>query len=79
MIGRDSHGNWVVRDQGGMRGGIFIDQLGALRYVRSENANRTQAYIAINGVLELDMSRTADALAGQQLHSSKMRRIYKAA
>ena len=24
MIGQDSHGNWVVRDQSGLRGGLFV-------------------------------------------------------
>lgn len=57
MVGQDHHGNWVVQDQSGTRGGLFADRLEALRYVRSENANRTQAYVAVSGVLELDMAR----------------------
>ncbi len=57
MVGQDSHGNWVVQDQSGTRGGLFVDRLDALRYVRAENANRTQAYVAVSGVFELDMSR----------------------
>ena len=57
MVGRDSHGNWVVQDQSGARGGLFVDRLDALRFVRSENANRTQSYVAVRGVFELDMTR----------------------
>jgi hypothetical protein len=53
IVGQDSHGNWVVQDQNGSRGGIFVERLDALRYVRSENANRTQIYVAVHGVFEL--------------------------
>ena len=57
MVGQDSRGNWVVQDQSATRGGLFVDRLNALRYVRSENANRTQAYVAVSGVFELNMRR----------------------
>jgi hypothetical protein len=57
MVGQDSHGNWVVQDQSGCRGGIFVERLHALRYVRSENANRTQIYVAVRGVFELNMTQ----------------------
>lgn len=55
MVGQDSRCNWVVQDQSGTRGGLFVDRLNALRYVRSENASRTQAYVAVSGVFELNM------------------------
>jgi hypothetical protein len=57
MVGQDSHGNWVAQDQSGARGGLFVERLDALRYVRSENANRTQAYVAVSGGFELNMTR----------------------
>jgi len=58
MIGRDGRGNWVVQDQSGLRGGLFVDQAEALRFLRFEIGNRRQAFIMVKGVLELDMSRT---------------------
>ena len=61
MVGQDRHGNWVVQDQNRTRGGLFVDRLDALRYVRAENANRTQAYLAVRGVFELDMTRASCA------------------
>jgi hypothetical protein len=61
MVGQDSHGNWVVQDPSGARGGLFVDRLDALRYVRSENANRTQVYVAVSGTFELEMTHVADA------------------
>jgi hypothetical protein len=56
MIGRDARGNWVVQDQSGVRGGLFVDRAEALRYVRLENGNQPGAVIAVSGVLELDLS-----------------------
>jgi hypothetical protein len=36
MIGQDSRGNWGVRDQSGLHGGLFVGRAEALRYVRDE-------------------------------------------
>lgn len=57
MIGRNARGNWVVQDQNGVRGGLFVDRAEALRYVRFENGNRPQAVVTVSGVLELDLTR----------------------
>jgi hypothetical protein len=55
MIGQDSHGHWVARDQNGTRGGLFVNRAEALRYIRFENGNRAQAFVTVAGVLDLDM------------------------
>ena len=57
-VGKDSHGHWVVQDQSGLRGGIFVDRAEALKYAMFENGNRPQAVIIVPGVLELDMNAT---------------------
>jgi hypothetical protein len=76
MLGQDSHGNWVVQDQSRTRGGLFVDRIDALRFVRSENANRTQAYIAVSGVFELDIARATSALQRQPvLNMQQDRRV----
>jgi hypothetical protein len=62
MVGQDQHGNWVVQEQNGIRGGLFVDRDAALRFVRSENGGRRQAVILISGILELDMTRKPAAL-----------------
>ena len=36
MIGQDRRGNWVVQDQKGVRGGLFVNRAAALRFVRFE-------------------------------------------
>jgi hypothetical protein len=59
MIGQDSHGNWVVQDQAGIRGGLFVDRSEALRFVRAEGGERMSSCVTVAGILELDMRRCA--------------------
>jgi hypothetical protein len=60
-IGKDSHGHWVVQDQQGLRGGLFVDRAEALKFAMFENGNRPQAVIMVPGVLELDINNTPRA------------------
>jgi hypothetical protein len=55
MMGRDSRGNWVVQDEDGLCGGLFVDRVQALRFAMSENGNRPDAVIMVPGVFELDL------------------------
>jgi hypothetical protein len=55
LVGRDRAGHWVVRDQQGLRGGLFVGRSEALKYALFENGNRPQAVVMVPGVLELDM------------------------
>ena len=57
-IGRNSCGNWVVKDQKGLCGGLFVDRAEALKFAMFENGNRPQAVIMVPGILELDIGRT---------------------
>jgi hypothetical protein len=62
-VGKDSHGHWVVQDQQGLRGGLFVGRAEALKFAMFENGNRPQAVIMVPGVFELDVngrSRTAE-------------------
>ena len=62
QIGRNSRGHWVVQDEQGTRGGLFVDRVQALRFAMFENGNRPQAVIMVPGIFELDMSgKTAPA------------------
>ena len=56
LIGKNSRGHWVVQDQTGLCGGLFVDRTEALKFAMFENGNRPQAVIMVPGVLELDMS-----------------------
>jgi hypothetical protein len=55
-IGRDRCGNWVVQDQYGLCGGLFVDRAEAVKFAMFENGNRPQAVVMVPGILELDMS-----------------------
>jgi hypothetical protein len=56
-IGKNSRGNWVVQDQSGLCGGMFVNRAEAVKFAMFENGNRPQAVIMVPGILELDMSR----------------------
>jgi hypothetical protein len=75
MIGRDGRGNWVVQDQSGVRGGLFVDRTEALRYVRFENGNQPPAVVAVPGVLELDLNRKPMTAARFANHATRVRRV----
>lgn len=63
VIGQDSCGNWVVQDQAGARGGLFVNRAEALRYIRLESAR--QALVIGAASLELELSTAA--IAGPEL------------
>ena len=65
QIGRDSRGNWVVQDDQGLCGGLFIDRTQALRFAMLENGSRPQAVVMIPGVFELNINRPPIAVTGE--------------
>jgi hypothetical protein len=65
MVGQDCHGNWVVQDQSGERGGLFVSRATALRYVRDENGDRQRSVVMVSGILELEVSRRPRAAIGR--------------
>jgi hypothetical protein len=60
MIGQDSRGNWVVQDQDGVRGGLFVDRAEALKFARSENGNRAPTVVTVLETFELNINRRSD-------------------
>jgi len=61
LIGKDSHGCWVVQDESCLRGGLFIDRAQALKFAMFENGHRPQDVIMVPDVLELNMSANSNA------------------
>jgi len=59
LIGKNSRGNWVVQDQQGVRGGLFVARAEALKFAMFENGNRPQAVVMVPGILELNISDAA--------------------
>jgi hypothetical protein len=60
FMGQDSQGNWVVQDQAGDCGGIFVDRTTALKFAMFESGDQPRPVIMVPGVFELDMKRGAD-------------------
>jgi hypothetical protein len=40
IVGQDCRGNWVVIETHGLYGGVFCDKRSALRFAKSESADR---------------------------------------
>ena len=59
LIGKDRRGNWVVQDQRGTCGGLFVNRAEALRFAMFENGNRPQAVVMVPGIFELDINGEA--------------------
>jgi hypothetical protein len=58
LIGKNSHGQWVAREQNGLYGGLFVSRTAAVRYALFENGHRPEAIISSAGLIELDMGTT---------------------
>jgi hypothetical protein len=74
-VGQNRRGNWVVRDQKGVCGGLFVSRDAALRFVRAENGYRPQAVVMVSGNLELDMTGGPGALSRHETSINRQRRI----
>ena len=72
LIGKDSRGNWVVQDERGLCGGLFVDRTQALRFAMFENGNKPQAVVMVPGVFELDINRSTTPAHDLQSASGKL-------
>ena len=66
LIGQNSRGNWVARDQDGLRGGLFVSCADAVRFAELANIHQPQDITMVPGTLELDLqdrSRASDVVA----------------
>jgi hypothetical protein len=71
-VGKNSRGNWVVQDQTGLCGGMFVNRTEAVKFAMFENGFRPQAVIMVPGTLELDMSRKPGAAgSGTQVRTPR--------
>src|SRR5262245_37023376 len=57
-IGKNSRGNWVVQDQSGLCGGMFVNRTEAVKFARFRNGSRPRPVIMVPVVLELDRPAT---------------------
>jgi hypothetical protein len=75
LIGKDSRGNWVVQDNQGSCGGLFVNRAEALKFAMFENGNRPQAVIMVPGIFELDMSGQAGPERRPPSNTMKMQQV----
>ena len=73
LIGKNSRGNWVVQDDQGSCGGLFVNRAEALKFAMFENGNRPQAVIMVPSVFELDMSGKAATAHRSSLNTNAPR------
>lgn len=75
MLGQDSRGRWVVEDNNGARGGLFVDREQALRYIRFENGNRPHAFVSVTGIFELNIASPSAAVPQFTVDATRERRV----
>ncbi|ACK49845.1 hypothetical protein Msil_0875 [Methylocella silvestris BL2] len=63
FLGQDHAGNWVVRDQMGLCGGLFVNRSEALRFAMLENGRRPRAVVMVPGALEFSIGALGKAVA----------------
>ena len=55
FIGKNSRGNWVVREQDGLYGGLFVNRAQAVKYALFENGHHPETIVEVSREIELDM------------------------
>jgi hypothetical protein len=63
LIGRDSRGKWVVCDQAGLCGAVFVKRSEALRFAMLESGHRPRAVIMVPGILDFSIGGPAKVVA----------------
>jgi hypothetical protein len=53
FIGKNRRGNWVVQEQNGLYGGLFISRAQAIKYVLFENGNHPEMIVELSRDVEL--------------------------
>jgi hypothetical protein len=55
FIGKNGRGNWVVQQQSGLYGGLFIDRSQAFKYALFENGHHPETIVELSREIELDI------------------------
>lgn len=55
LIGKNSRGHWVAKQQNGLFGGLFINRAEAVKYALFENGHHPEAVVEASSALELEM------------------------
>jgi hypothetical protein len=57
FIGKNSRGNWIVQQQNGLYGGLFVNRTQAVKYALFENGGHPETIIELSREIELEMSK----------------------
>lgn len=55
FVGRNRRGNWIVREQSGIFGGLFVNRAQAFKYALLENGRHPETIIEVSCEIELDI------------------------
>ncbi|MBR1215381.1 hypothetical protein [Bradyrhizobium sp. JYMT SZCCT0180] len=55
FIGRNRRGQWVVQEQNGLYGGLFVSRAQAVKYALFENGRHPESIVELAREIELDM------------------------
>ena len=53
FIGLNNHGQWVVQEQNGLYGGLFVNRTQAVKYALFENGNHPETIVELSRKIEL--------------------------
>ena len=55
FIGKNKRGQWVVQEQTGLYGGLFVNRAQAVKYALFENGRHPERIVELKREIELDM------------------------
>ena len=55
FVGKDKGGHWVVQEQNGLFGGLFVNRAQAVKYALFENGHHPETIVELSRAIELDM------------------------
>lgn len=61
FVGKNRFGNWVVREQNGIFGGLFASREQALKYALRENGQHPEAILEVSREIEVDIPHDPEA------------------
>ena len=67
FIGRNSRGQWVVQEQTGLYGGLFVNRAQAVKYALFENGHHPETIVELSREVELDIPGNQVAAAASRL------------
>jgi hypothetical protein len=71
FFGRNSRGQWVVQEQNGLFGGLFVNRAQAVKYALFENCRHPETIVELSREIELDVSGSCLSSDGGQVAGTR--------